>query len=671
MTDHLPVAGDTTHEPPGPDRITSEVLRHAFVTAVDLMAEQLLRSSHSFVIHARDFAGAICDANGDTVAQGSKDVAVQVGTLHFTAKAVLEHFRGDITEGDVFVINDPYAGGTHFNDVRVLRPIFDRGVLIAIAQCSGHWADIGGTASGSFDPSAVEHFGEGLRITPVRICSRGRYLTDVCRLIAANTRSPEDAEGDLLAQAEATRVCEREILRLIARYGSDVVVAAFAGSQAYVERVLRRRLADLPDGQWEAEDYIDADPRSGEALVPIRVRLRISGDRAHYDLSGSHPAIGSFLNSAFGGSYSAVVAGMKTFFPDIPLNSGFYRPLLIDFGPTGTVVNASWPTAVTGFYAGPYEKIVSAIFQIWSEIVPNRAIGTSCNLEYLLLGGYDLRRGQPRQFMFYDWMAGGWGGRNGRDGSNATASIFGVGHALQSIEMQERSSPVLTGRCELRTDSGGPGRFRGGVGMVKEVTLTDCENATLSYCSDRARSVIPGTHGGAPSCPHGLWMNPQSSAERYIGSLASRIAVGPGDSLERPSAGGGGFGDPLARDPEAVLADVVDDYVSLHRARKDYGVVIQVSATNPDVMLVDDTATTVERDQIRVARRAWLRARPDVIASSYADGELTVYDLVRQFGVIVDWGTGQLLETTTRQFRSIIHNRCNAYWGDADDCAAS
>lgn len=647
------------------DPITGEVLRNAFVTAVDLMAEQLLRTAYSFVIHARDFSGAVCDANGDTVAQGSQDVAVQVGTLHFSAKAVLESFRGDICEGDVFVLNDPYTGGTHFNDVRVLRPIFADGVLIAIAQCNGHWADIGGSAPGSFDTAAVEHFGEGLRITPVRVWSRGRYLADVGRLIASNTRSPEGVEADLLAQAEATRVCEREIHRLVERYGRACVTAAFAESQAYVERVLRRRLAALPDGYWEAEDHIDVDPNLGEGLVPIRVGMRISGDRLQYDLSGSHPAVGSFLNSAFGGSYSAVVAGTKTFFPDVPLNSGFYRPMLVDFGPPGTVVNASWPTAVTGFYAGPYEKIVSAIFQIWSQIVPQRAISTSFNLEYLLLGGYDVRGGGHDQFMYYDWMAGGWGGRNGRDGSNATASIFGVGHALQSIEMQERTSPILTTRCELQTDSGGPGEFRGGLGLVKAVVLTDCEGAVLSYCSDRARSVITGTRGGAPSCPHGLWMNRSSPGEQYVGSLASRLAVVPGDALERPSAGGGGFGDPLDRDPARVREDIVHGYVSVDRARKDYGVVVRVDPRDPDDVLVEPAATHAERVRLRAARVDRLHALPREIAKLYVDGELTTYDLVRQFGVIVDWGSGALLERTTEQFREILHDRCVGHWRDS------
>ncbi|WP_103383422.1 hydantoinase B/oxoprolinase family protein [Pseudonocardia dioxanivorans] len=661
MTTTKPVAL-TPPAAPALDAITSEVLRNAFVTAVDLMAEQLLRTSHSFVIHARDFSGALSDANGDTVAQGSQDVAVQVGTLHFSAKAVLDSFPGDICEGDVFVLNDPYVGGTHFNDVRVLRPIFFDGVLLAIAQSNGHWADVGGAAPGSFDTTAVEHFGEGLRITPVRVWSRGRYLADVARLIAANTRAPEDAEGDLLAQAEATRVCEREVLRLTEKYGRDAVLTAFEESQSYVERVVRRRVSELPDGYWEAEDFIDVDPNRGDGLVPIRVGMRIVGDAIHYDLSGSHPAVGSFLNSAFGGTFSAVVAGTKTFFPDVPLNSGFYRPLLVNFGPAGTVVNASWPTAVTGFYAGPYEKIVSAIFQIWSEIVPARAISTSFNLEYLLLGGRDVRRGRQGQFMYYDWMAGGWGGRNGKDGSNATASIFGVGHAIQSIEMQERSSPILTGRCELRTDSGGPGEFRGGLGLVKEVTLTDGDGVVLSYCSDRARSVITGTHGGLPSCPHGLSINPRSRAARYLGALASRLSVVPGDSLERPSAGGGGFGDPLNRQADAVCADVMDGYVSVDRARKDYGVVVVRDPDDPESLRVDDVGTAAERRRLRINRVEALQTEPAAIAEMYVNGELDEFDLVRQFGVILDWGSGQLLERTTEQFRSILQGRCVQFW---------
>jgi N-methylhydantoinase B len=441
------------------DPVTFEVLKNAFMTTVDLMAEQILRTCHSFVIYARDFSSALCDRNGDTVMQGSQDIAVHVGTLHYKAKAVIATFGDDIHEGDVFAINDPYLGGTHFNDVSIIRPVFHGGEIIAFAQSNGHWADMGGSVPGSFDVNAKDHFGEGLRIPPVRLWDRGRYLVDVARCLLSNTRAPADTEGDLHAQAEATRVGEREILRLVEKYGRDTVLTAFDEVQNYVERLTRRRVAELPDGVWEAEDHIDYDPDREEGLVPIKVKLTIDGDQLHYDLSGSHPAVGTFLNSGFGASTSGVVAGTKTFFPDVPLNSGFYRAVDVDLGPVGSVVNAPWPVAVTGFCSGPYEKIMNATFEIWSQIVPERAIACSFNLEYLLVGGRDARVADRPFFMWYDWMVGGWGGRNGKDGSNCTAPLFGVGLAVQPLEGQERLSPVVTTGHEIVTDSGGPGRY--------------------------------------------------------------------------------------------------------------------------------------------------------------------------------------------------------------------
>jgi len=322
------------------DPVTFEVLKNAFSTSVDLMAEQILRTCHSFVIYARDFSSSLCDRHGDTVMQGSQDIAVHVGTLHYTAKAVIDAFGEDIHPGDVFAINDPYLGGTHFNDVRIVRPVFHGGEIIAFAQSNGHWADMGGSVPGSFDVNAKEHFAEGVRIPPVRLWEKGRYLWDVARLILSNTRAAEDTEGDLQAQAEATRVCEREILRLVEKYGRDTILTAFGEVQDYVERLTRQRVAALPDGTWQTEDYLDFDPDRGEGLVPIKVKLTIEGDQMLYDLSGSHPTVGTFLNAAFGSATSAVVAGTKTFFPDVPLNAGFYRAVQVDLGPEGSVVNA-------------------------------------------------------------------------------------------------------------------------------------------------------------------------------------------------------------------------------------------------------------------------------------------------------------------------------------------
>ena len=464
------------------DPVTFEVLKNAFVTSVDLMSEQILRTCYSFVIYSRDFSSALCDAQGNTVMQGSQDIAVHVGTLHFQCKAVLEQFGDDIHPGDVFAINDPYRGGTHFNDVSFIRPIFVDDEIIAFAQNKGHWADIGGSVPGSFDVNAKDHFGEGLRIPAVRIFDKGVFRYDVAALLVENTRSPAIGLGDLHAQSEATTMCEREILRLVDRYGKDTIVAAMAEVQDYVESIVRHRVAELPDGTWETTDYLDADPGRGEGLVPIHVKMTISGDQVHYDLSGSAPAVASFLNSGYGTTHSALYAGTKTFFPDVPLNSGFYRAVQAQLGPEGTVVNAGWPHAVTGFCSGPYEKLMNAVFEIWSRIVPERALACCFNLEYLLVGGRDARTEERPYFMWYDWMAGGWGGRASKDGSGATAPAFGVGLAVQPLEGQERLSPVLTTTHNLALDSGGPGRFRGGVGVEKGGILTDGSSTVMSYC---------------------------------------------------------------------------------------------------------------------------------------------------------------------------------------------
>ena len=648
------------------DPVTFEVLKNAFVNSVDQMAEQILRTCHSFVIYARDFSSSLCDAEGNTIMQGSQDIAVHVGTLHYTCKAVIEAFKGDIHPEDVFAINDPYLGGTHFNDVRIIRPIFVDGEVIAFSQSNGHWADVGGTVPGSFDINAKEHFGEGLRIPPIRIWDKGRYLGDIVRMIASNTRAPDMIIGDLQAQAEATRVCEREILRLVEKYGKETIMTAFREVQDYVEILTRRRVAEMPDGVWETEDFMDYDPSIGEGLIPIKVKMTIEGDQLKYDLSGSHPAVGTFLNAGFGSAFSGVIAGTKTFFPDVPLNSGFYRAVQVDLGPVGSVVNAPWPIAVTGFCAGPYEKIMNSIFELWSKLMPERALACSFNLEYLLVGGRDARIEDKPYFMWYDWMVGGWGGRNGRDGSNCTAPIFGVGLAVQPLEGQERLSPVVTTQHAIRTDSGGPGKYRGGCGVEKGATLTAAERTVMSYCCDRARSIAWGIEGGLPSLPHGVWLNPGTDKARFLGAAFSNVAIEPGDMFTRPSAGGGGYGDPLERDPASVCEDVAEGYVSIERALKDYGVVVRVVDADLAEYAVDLEATASGRARIAGARVGWLAEDPEQVAKRYRDGDLDVLDLVRHYGVILDWGTGKLLPKTTETFRAMVQRRAASHWATVD-----
>jgi N-methylhydantoinase B len=642
------------------DPVTFEVLRNALINIVDQMAEQVRRTCYSFVVYNRDFSNALCDAEGNTVAQGNQDLAAHVGTLHYTCKAVIEEFGDDIHPGDVFLINDPYVGGTHFSDTRVLLPIFVEGELIAWSQANGHWADMGGSVPGSFDVTARDMFKEGIRIPPVKIWRRGEYCRDVARLIAKNTRDPDAIIGDMDAQTQATRVAEREVQRLCAKYGKATITLAFAEVQDYVERAIRLRLSELPDGSWETIDFVDQDPTCAEAMIPIHVKLTIRGDEAEFDLTGSHPTINTIYNCAFGATFAGIVSGMKTFFPDVPLNAGLYRTIKV-IVPDDTIVSARWPVAVSGFVMG-FEKIMNAIFELFSRIMPERAMACAFNIEYLQTGGYDARGSGRPYFMLYDWLSGGWGGRNGRDGLGVTASCFGVGLMTQPVEGQERLCPVRTDRMEIVTDSAGPGQWRGGVGLDKGGTLLEVQNCVFSYFCDRERSIVWGIEGGLPARPHGLWLEAPGQAPRFLGAMFSDVPVATGTRFWRGTSGGGGYGDPLKRDPRAVLEDVVDDYVSLERARRDYGVVLEVVDADLAEYAIDEVATTRERALIAAERKQWLADDATTVAAGFRAGKINLYDVIRRYGVICDWGTGELLPESTRQFRAMMVKRSAAHW---------
>ena len=411
--------------------------------------------------------------------------------------------------------------------------------MIAWSQANGHWADVGGSVPGSFDVSAADMFKEGIRVTPVKIWRRGEYCKDVARLIASNTRDPDAIIGDMEAQTQATRIAERELLRLCEKYSINTIKTAFEEVQDYVERAIRSRLRDLPNGSWDTTDYLDRDPSKGEGLIPIKIKLTIKDDHAEFDLSGSHPAIGTIYNSAFGATFSGVISGMKTFFPEVPLNAGVYRTLSVVV-PEDTIVSARWPVAVSGFVM-PFEKIMNATFALFSRVIPEKALACAFNIEYLQTGGYDVSGESRPFFMYYDWLSGGWGGRNGRDGLGVTASPFGVGLMTQPVEGQDRLYPVRTESFEISTDSAGPGQWRGGVGLEKSGTIMDVEQCVLSYLCDRERAVVWGIEGGLPAKPHGLWLRrkgrkeeeetkQEAEEEKGTGGHHERVTVRPSDT---------------------------------------------------------------------------------------------------------------------------------------------
>jgi N-methylhydantoinase B len=598
------------------------------------------------------------------VAQGTHDIAVHVGTLHFTAKAVLDYFKDDLFPGDIIAINDPYIGGTHFTDVRIIKPVFHGNELIAMTQCNGHWADAGGAVPGSFNVGAREYYAEGLRITPVKIWEKGRYLRSVADLIVNNMRVPEERLGDLRAQAEAATAGEQYLFSLIKKYGKETVLAAFEETQNYVERLTRMRIKEMPKGTWETDDFLDEDPDKEEGMIRIHTKMTIDKDKVSYDLTGTDPYVSCFLNAGFGSAFSAIVAGTKTFMPELPLNSGTYRVIKANL-PEGTVVNAQWPIPVTGFCSGAYEKIMNSVFELWSNIMREKAMACSFNLEYLLLGGWDTRPGYNRHFMWYDWMIGGWGGKNGEDGANGAAPVFGAGLTIQPLEGQERLCPVLTTQHTLTPDSGGPGKWRGGLGAMKGGRLYAGDRMAMSYCCDRGRSITWGIWGGLPSYPHGAWLKRYGSdKEEFMGTIFSNVPLKKGDEFRKPSAGGGGLGDPLERDPKLVLEDVIDGYVTLGRAAKDYGVVIR--AIDPEILHyeIDQKVTEEERKLIRRHRKGWLKEDPEKIVQMFRDGEIDILDTIRKYGVIINLKTNALLPKTTNQFREMLQKRMVPYWKD-------
>ncbi|MDX1784902.1 MAG: hydantoinase B/oxoprolinase family protein, partial [Roseovarius sp.] len=458
-----------------------------------------------------------------------------------------------------------------------------------------------------------------------------------------------------------TQVAERELQRLVEKYGRDQVTQGMDAVQDYVERSVRQRIADLPDGTWEAVDYIDRDPGAGEGMIPIHIKMTIKGDQITYDFEGSHPTISSIYNSAHGATFSAVVAGMKTFFPDLPMNSGFYRMVEIKT-PKNSVVSAEWPIAVTGFLM-PFEKIMNAIFEMWSKIMPERAIACAFNLEYLLAGGNDLRKPEKPIYMFYEWLPGGWGGRNGKDGSDVTTACFGTGLMSQPSEGNERVNPTRADVFQIKQDSPGPGKWRGGAGVIKASTLLEAENTVMSYICDRERAVVWGVEGGLPSMPHGLMVqHADTGEETWLGSVFSNYKIKSGDKFTRPTAGGGGYGDPMERDPERVLEDVIDEYVSVERAEKDYGVVIKVIDKDMLDYEIDHDATEKARAYIRANRVEWARMDPEKVSEMYKAGEIDEMDAVRKYAVIMDWGTGELMPKSTQQFRESFEKRSVAHW---------
>ena len=577
--------------------IVFSVLTGSMRSLVNEMNLTMFRSARSPVItEGRDIGGALFDASGRLVAQGDWDLAVFVGMLEFSVKAILERFGDELAEGDAFIANDPFVGGTHFNDVGVVRPVFDGGRLVGFVAIVGHWPDVGGQEPGSFVANAREYFQEGMRIPPTRVVARGVPERAVFDLIEANMRLAADRIADLRAQMGATAVGARRLAELGSRYGWGTVERAMAAAIDHSERLMRAEIARMPDGVYRGEDSIDMQSLDHPEPRTVRVEMRKAGESLVFDFGRSDPQALSASNSTLSATCSAVYVTVKSLFPKVPMSHGCFAPIEILATP-GTIVNAQPPAAISSMAATVYEKVIGACMRALAEALPQRSVGCPYNLVNLTIGG----SAEGSDYVAYLYSEGGFGARVDKDGPAGLVSLFGGGAKITPAEVMERRYPIRFSEWALRPDSGGPGRYRGGVGSRKTFEIT-AGTARLSCLGDREKFPPFGVHGGEAGAAQGLRLNAGEGGEGGEGGenltlKAVGVELAAGDSVTIVTGGGGGYGDPMDRDPRAVAADVRDGFVGTEAAAERYGVVF-------DGAKLDLAATLLLRERRRAEPEA-------------------------------------------------------------------
>ncbi len=578
------------------DPITLEVVCEGLIAIVREMRATVIRASYSPVIwDMDDFSCALFDAQGQMVAQ-SEDHPGHVLPMPWSVRCAMEDFEGDLRAGDVILLNDSYRGGTHLNDVTMLCPLFDGGELLIFPAVRAHWADVGGGAPGSYSGLNTNIYQEGVRIPPIKIMEDSRLNRAAMALLLNNMRLPEDRLGDFHASLGACRIAEGRIRKLLAKYGRKTVLDCIALNFDRSERRLRQKIATLPAGEYVYEDYLEFYQDGRFDPVLMRLTLTIAGDEIIADFAGSSPQVPGVVNSTLATTGAGVLVAVKAVLdPEGPINHGTFRPIHLR-APEASIVDVKLD-APAGAHGEVRKRAVSVMLGALAQVVPDLVCGDLCGTSFPnAIGGSDERR--QRDYVYYEAPAGGNGGYREDDGASAWGNIdFGNVRTIQSAEALESGMPLVVERSELRQDSGGEGATRGGLGLRRELKLLEGE-ARYSVLSDRA--VIPpfGVGGAGAAAPVEVSVRRDGKDVPFpTPGKVTGHAIAAGDVVVMQSAGGGGFGDPLTRDPERVRRDVHAGYVSTERARHGYGVVLTAAGD------VDMTATAAERARLAAARR--------------------------------------------------------------------
>ena len=543
------------------DPITLAVVEHRLESIAQEMTEAMLRTAMSQILNSsRDFSTAILDRDSQLVAQG-EGIPVHISALPVAGAAVREYFGDDIHDGDLFILNDPYFGGSHLPDITIIRPVFYQGQLLFYGVNRAHHSDVGGGTHGGYNPGANEIFQEGIRIPPLRLYDKGVPRNDLLQMLSANVRQPENFLGDLNAQIGSVMLAAQRIQSLLADYGADRLMAVVSEILAATERQVRQFISGWPDGVYKGESFVDDDGFDSK-LVPIRAKVTIAGDSMTIDLSESSPQVEGFINSAYANTRSLAHAAIMYLAPmDVARNEGSMRPVQI-VAPRGLVVNANPPAPVCMSTNHCAEEVVEAVFKALSTAIPAAvSAGFSRRLRYAITG-HDPRTG--RKFIWHFFLArGGGGAAQGVDGwSNVGEINVAGGIRSPSIEVTEERFPFFVERHELRPDSGGVGAWRGGLGAVCDLVYEGEGPALLNTAGDGV--VVPpfGLFGAADGLPHHYTIVSNGS-ERVLGSKEVGVVVNPGDHIVCLSSGGGGYGEPGDRDKDAAIWDAKNGYVTI------------------------------------------------------------------------------------------------------------
>lgn len=553
------------------DPVTLAVLKGRLEQIADEMDATLYRSAFNPIIaEAHDACHGMYDAaTGATLIQGKSGLPVFVGAMAFAVKAAAKAAaqRGGMVDGDVWLFNDPYEGGTHANDFKLVRPVFRQGKLFCFLASAAHWHDVGGAVPGNYNPAATECWQEAVQIPPVRIVRAGTLDLDVLAILKANTRLPDSLWGDLNGQLAALELGAGRLAGLLDEYGDATVLESLDTLRERARRLMRDHIAALPDGQYAFEDMLDND---GVRDTPLRIALTltIAGDRLTLDFNGTSPACAGPVNISRATAIAACYVALKHLFPDVPANAGVLDAVDVVL-PDGLVISADRPRPVGG-YTETILRMIDVIFCAMAQAAPERAMAQAYGtINALSIAGYRsdaARKGQ--RWVMFSFFGGGHGGHSDGDGlSHGNAPISTA--TIPPLEILEAAYPVRFTQWALRPDSAGNGTHRGGLGAIYEIELLE-DSADAFIFGERGRSAPKGIAGGGEAAlnvfryqQNGQWQTPPMRS-KMLGIQLQR-----GDRVRLETPGGGGYGDPAARAPAAREHDRKMGYVSEKREERD------------------------------------------------------------------------------------------------------